>query len=273
VLMLIPSTRFLGGIVILLSFAFIATQIRLGLLCEMVMVCGLLFANSGSAFDLFLARVMPAVAAPVPSAGFAGVTLALQCFLWAYLCLLPVAHAGMYFNFYAKKRLPGPLQFVLERYTNFFGMIIWRVFSVDVTNFWIDVYELDDDGGERLVSRWGSPLLPRYSHVCEAITVTCVFTTLKYYPSNPSVFHDRLLRYSRTVAREHGGKLLYRYMSMDKTAERFLAEPVAEYVVDVEAATIEERVLRGDATIRSAHKVSPVHEGVRPGTYVPLATR
>ena len=42
-LMLIPQTRALGALAILVSFVFIATQIRLGFLCEMVIVCCLLF--------------------------------------------------------------------------------------------------------------------------------------------------------------------------------------------------------------------------------------
>ena len=41
--MLVPPTRMLGGMFILVSFVFIATQIRLGFLCEMVMVCCLIF--------------------------------------------------------------------------------------------------------------------------------------------------------------------------------------------------------------------------------------
>ena len=45
VLMLWPSTRFLGAMMIVLSFVFIATQIRLGLLCHMVMVSGVFAFN------------------------------------------------------------------------------------------------------------------------------------------------------------------------------------------------------------------------------------
>ena len=41
--MLVPPTRNLGAMFILVSFVFIATQIRLGFLCEMVMVCCLIF--------------------------------------------------------------------------------------------------------------------------------------------------------------------------------------------------------------------------------------
>ena len=41
-------------VLILVSFVFIATQIRLGFLCEMVIVCCLIFAHPGSVVDAWL---------------------------------------------------------------------------------------------------------------------------------------------------------------------------------------------------------------------------
>ena len=46
--------------------------------------------------------------------------------------------------------------------------------------------------------------------------------------------------------------------------------PVAEYVVDVKAATIVERSLNEEFSVRKPISASPVREGVRPGSYVPL---
>ena len=40
------------------------------------------------------------------------------------------------------------LQRLLERYTNAFGMILWRVFSVDLVNFFIRVYRESRDGAK-----------------------------------------------------------------------------------------------------------------------------
>ena len=62
----------------------------------------------------------------------AGFSRLISAALWTYLALLPFAHAGLYYNFYARRRLAAPLQWILDRYTNLFGLIIWRVFSVDV---------------------------------------------------------------------------------------------------------------------------------------------
>src|SRR5947199_364104 len=51
ILMLIPPARFIGALLIIVSFAFIATHIRLALLCQMVMLGGVLFFHPGSAGD------------------------------------------------------------------------------------------------------------------------------------------------------------------------------------------------------------------------------
>ena len=162
-LMLIPATRELGALLIIGSFAFIATQIRLGFLCEMVMVSALLFMSPsqfvGGRLDAMLgAAVPPAPAASEPLTTILGVAIG------AYLVLLPLAHAGLYYNFYAGRSLPHPLQRALERYTNFFGIIIWRVFSVDLVNFFIRLSRRrgDEQIALRPLGSW-----PRFNHVGE----------------------------------------------------------------------------------------------------------
>jgi uncharacterized membrane protein YphA (DoxX/SURF4 family) len=59
-LMLIPTTQALGAWLIILSFIFIATQIRLGFLCEMVIVASLIFMKPGSLVDEVAAASIPA---------------------------------------------------------------------------------------------------------------------------------------------------------------------------------------------------------------------
>jgi hypothetical protein len=275
-LMLIPPTRSLGAALIIASFLFIATQIRLGFLCEMVMLAGVLYFPPGSLGDDLIGLLVPG-SGPSPSDGLASLTtsplveVALTVGLLGYLALLPLAHAGLFYNFCARKRLPGWVQRALDAYTNFFGLIIWRVFSVDVVNFLVLVHHQPRTGGARtIISRygWGGGL--RYAHVCESIAVTSVFTTLKYYPSNAALFRERLLRYARTVPCPPGSVLVFEYVSIGKTARAFEHVPVAEFVVDVTAGTVTERVLNAAVSVRAPHAVSPVHEGLRPGTYAPM---
>lgn len=275
-LMLLPRTRFLGGLLILLSFIFIATQIRLALLCETVILCCFLFFHPGSLGDQLTSWLLPqALAAPVNPAlavpGFVGPLVGAA--LWAYLALLPLAHAGLFYNFYAEGRLPSlprPVQRALELYTNFFGIIIWRVFSVDVVNFYPVIQREPRGGGERrLYSRYGLRGGLRYNHVAESITVTTVFTTLKYYPSNFEMFKDRLLRYARTVPRRADEVVVFEYVSIQKQDNRFVFKTVAEFTADPEAGSVEERTLDHGFSVRRAHEGSPVREGLRPGSYVP----
>ena len=274
VLMLIPSTRFIGAALIIISFFFIATHIRLALLCHMVMLCGVLFFHSQSLGEQFVALL---VSAPSPAIVPQTATLAignqvLTYALWIYLVLLPVAYFGIYYNFFARKRFPAPLQRMLEIYTNFFGIIMWRVFTIDLINFFPNIYRQSRAGAERqLITRFGWRAgSVRFSHVGESITLTCLFTTLKYYPSNNAIFVERLLRYARTVPCSKDEVLVFEYIGIEKDEKHFDFTTVAEYVVDPVAKTVTENVLNERYDVRAAYSGSPLHEGARPGSYAPL---
>src|SRR5262249_3126010 len=119
ILMLIPPTAFWGALLIFLSFAWIATHIRLGFLCEMVMACALLYVPPGHLADRALSGVFGS-GGPVVASGPAWLNAALRAFLLGYAALLPLAKAGQYYNFLARKKLPGVVQTLLDRYTNLF---------------------------------------------------------------------------------------------------------------------------------------------------------
>src|SRR6202011_1908591 len=98
---------------------------------------------------------------------------------------------------------------------------------------------------------WGRPLQPRYNHVAESITVTSLFTTLKYYPSNSELFRERLLRYARTV-KAPGDVLVFEYFSVTKKADRFEFPPVAEYRIDPDRLSIETRAIDPTISVHDA---------------------
>lgn len=275
VLMLIPQTRFIGAVLIIISFAFIATHIRLALLCQMVMLCGVIFFHPGSAGDQLATWLFSAPSIPIATnAVVSVVNLVLPVLLWTYLALLPLAYAGIYFNFFARKQLLQPLQTILEKYTNFFGIIMWRVFTIDLINFFPNIYLVSRAGGERkLVTRYGwREGSVRYSHVGESITLTCLFTTLKYYPSNRSIFNERLLRYARTLDCPDDSLIVFEYIHISKTPTEFEYAAVSEYVVDLLSSAVSECVLDPEVNVRAAHEASPLHEGARPGSYVALGS-
>jgi hypothetical protein len=259
-LMLLPATRAVGAIAILLSFVFIATQIRLGFLCEMVMVCCLLFLPSAD--DI----AVPA-GAPLPGFAHAG----LEAFFWVYIVLLPIVRAGMFYNQLAHKPLPSPIQPALDRYANLMGLIIWRVFTADIVDFFVRVWVEPAAGARRLVSDYeGFTWTTRFRQVAECIAVTSVFTTLRYYPSNREMFRDRLLRYARTITHPADARLVFEWVAVVGRSDRFDFVSIAEYTTDVRSGQIEEAVLSDAVSVRAPSAASPVHEGARPGSYAPL---
>ncbi len=121
-LMLIPATRWLGGLAEIITYIFIATQIRLGWLAEQMIVCGLLFFTIGSPVGVWLGTPLAAGAAVLAchsGSRPAGSTFTLQPCLWLLLALTPLCHAGLFYNFYGRRRLPVVLQHSLEAYANF----------------------------------------------------------------------------------------------------------------------------------------------------------
>ena len=271
-LMLVPATRAVGGLIISLSFLLIFTQIRLAWLTEMVMLCGLLLVPSGHPIDTWIGAFGWAHAS-VPTPAPQWLVWPIGAFFWSYLALIPVVHAGLWYNFYARARLPGVLQPALERYTNFFGIIVWRVFSVDHLDFFIRVYRQPRAGGTRvLVSRYGSCRALRYAHVGECIVVTTLFTTLRYYPGNDQLFADRFRRYARTIPCDADAVLAFDYVSVRKQAGRFVHVATRRYLFDPVSGAITEEILDPVFDPRASARTSPIHEGARPGSYAPAAS-
>jgi hypothetical protein len=242
----------------------------------MVIVCCLLFVPAGSAADRAFAAVLPG-SAPAFQAGAllpgpAETALAAAC--WAYVLLLPIVRAGMFYNQLAHKRLPAPVQWALDRYASLTGLIIWRVFTADIVNFFVRVWVQPSEGTRLLVSQYeGLTWTHRFRQVAECIAITSVFTTLRYYPSQREMFTDRLLRYARTIRHEPGERLVFEWVAVLGQRDEFQFVPIAEYTADVASGRIDEVVLSDAVSVRAPAPASPVHEGAQPGSYAPLEPR
>jgi hypothetical protein len=272
-LMLIPATRTLGGLLLTVTFAFIATQLRLGMLCPMVMLIGVLYFSPDSIPERVLSAWLPTQpAAAATSAEPSTLAAIAGALIVAYLVLLPFAYGGLAFNLYARRRLPPALQRALERYTNLFGMILWRVFSADIVNFFVQIYRQDRASGARvLVSTYDRFGIQRFNSVAECIAVTTVFTTLKYFPDDADIFAERLSCYARTIPCPEDSVLLFEYVAVEKDVDRFDFVPIAEFVFDPLDGSIAERTLVPTASVRAKAAGSPIHRAARPGSYAPAA--
>jgi hypothetical protein len=258
------------------SFLAIAAVIRLTFLAEMVALCCMLYVYPGSFFDGWLSSVVHMGSqAPVSSSSPVGdvVAYALVATMAVYVACLPFAYAGMSLNFYFKKRLPPWLQLILDRWTRFFGLILWRVFTADVINFYTRIRLRapgEDAGRDYLLMRaWDGGSEWRYMHVGEFICLASIFTTLKYYPTNKALFEARIVRYARSLPIPSGGDVVFDYHSVIKGPDAFQFPLVARFTVDAERATVVEETLDPLVDVRAPAEVSPVSPGVTPGSYAP----
>lgn len=269
-LMLFPPTRMIGSLAIATSFLFVMTQIRLGFLLPKVMLGALLFVPAGSALDRFFQGLIHSGVAPQNLHPLTATQAHLLVgAMLAYLVILPLAKFSQWYNFLEGKSLYPPLQRFLESWCNVFGIIIWRVFSVDVINFFVRVYQVDTDGSEEeytSFARWTGPgTRGRYAQVAESIALTSVFTTLKYHPANSELFTEKLVRYSRTVPCPAGGRLRFAYFSLDHSGRAFEFVHENDYLVDPVEGTVESDHLHS----QPVPELSPVRAGAKVGSYLP----
>lgn len=266
-LMLYPPTRPWGALAIGLSFLFVMTQIRLGFLLPKIMLSGLLFLPAGTAVDRWLAQWAPSPETSQRLAPLSGeVAAVIAALLVVYMALLPLAKFSQWYNYLEGRRLWAPLQRFLEGWCNLFGIIIWRVFSVDVIDFFVRVYQVDADGYEEEYTSLGKANFRtrgRYIQVAESIALTSIFTALKYHPAD---FRDKLVRYARTVPCPEGGSLRFARYAIDTRNKRFEFVHQADFFVEPGSGEV-----RHQEHVPSPVLVdSPVRAAHRPGSYLPV---
>jgi len=270
ILFLFPGTRLYGAAALFMSFGFVASHLRLLLLPQMVMLSCLLYIEPASlpyAYLIDVFRLAPSSgAAPSELPGWSQNLISAA--MWMYLVMLPFIYGGLFYNFYLRKRLPGPIQRFVEWYANFVGIILWRVFSADLTHFFIMIYQVTRGTNERkLISRWGISSGLRFSHVGEALVVTSLFTFLKYQPNNLDMFHARLIRYAKTLPGVLDDTLIFEFNNIEKSEKEFAYRPVAEF--EVRNGLVIERAIDQHFSPRIFMPKSRAFEVTRAGSYLP----
>lgn len=269
-LMLTPL-REIGAGAIALSFGYLATQLRLAFLPGMVSGTYFLFVPAGGHVDMWLHMLFKA---PAVTAAFVNTVPAeaIAILLWCYLAMVVIVRFGVCYNFYGHKRLPGQFQRINDLLANVFIVTIWRVFTANVVNFFIDVYLLNDDGTETHYEHigWASWREQfRYAHAGEFVALCTTFTTLKYFPDNFELFQERLTRYAKTVRHEPNQRVAFVYTAIDVAENRFIFNPVTRFIADTAAGTITESTLVAGRDPRAAAASSTITYGAHPGSYAP----
>ncbi|CAN0382364.1 unnamed protein product, partial [Phaeothamnion confervicola] len=170
-MMLTPGFEVAGSLIISFSFLFVGLNIRLGRLA---------FLMTALPF-IYYPTVFPSLMASAPTP--------LNCPQWilhvisgaitCFIVLLPIVKISQYSNLFANRSLPEPLQTWISRYANFVPITIWRVFTPDVTNFFVRIYQHDPETGKETVilndetyalSSWSEPRMKlRFYSVTESI--------------------------------------------------------------------------------------------------------
>jgi hypothetical protein len=270
----LPQLRPAGAMLCVLSFAYLLPTVRLGRLAVLMMIPPLwLLPELGVALPEPLARSLPSVVAPD------AVRWTLAAATIAYIAILPLVKAMQYLNLFAKVELPWLFQPALTWFANRVPIIMWRVFTPDVTNFFIRIFRIDRETGERTplvhedttyayrdLGHWRRSM--RFLHVTESIALTTVFTLLKYFRSQRALFEDRLRAYAATLG-EGGGLLAFEYVAILKGERAFEFLAVTRFMVDLVTGEIVEARLVPDFEYDAPAKYSHIKETAGFGSYAP----
>jgi hypothetical protein len=208
-----------------------------------------------------------------------------------YLALLPLVKANQYYNLLTGRSLPRWLHEPLTRYANWVPIIIWRVFTADLVNFYVHIvlegdgfpggrHVLVDDGTYALLGRSPWPLKLRFLHVTESIALTSVFTTLKYFKSNRNLFESKVRIYSEVLLRtidprlaEKTERVVYRYRSIQKGSSTFIYRHEGDFLFETASRRVGHRPLNPAFDYSAQTAFSPIREAEKPGSYRARAAR
>ncbi len=265
-----PRSYALGAVIIAGSFVVVHLLIRLGVLCNMIILSTLIYCVNGDALHHWIQSFYSAEAItshPIPL-----LNNIFSILLWAFIILLPLVKLGMYWNFYAKRSLPSLIQKAMEKYTNALGIIIWRVFTIELIDYFIQVYFEDRISGKRtLYTRFGHRQLRgnnRFLWVGESIMSVIVFNSARYFPKT-ELFQQRVLRYAKTFPVPPNCNVLFEWITLSVKTNTYEFVPAKEFRVNTQSNQIEEKLLREDIWEEQKSRGFAMHATVKPGTYAP----
>lgn len=265
-LLVFHKSRWLGAVLIALIFISLIPMIRLGFLCLTVLLCVLIVgqldegpASSGRAL--------------VRAFGDNGSSVASKTVIISmvtYSVIMLNVRGVQLINVFRHRQVQRRSQIIADRIANFFGIILWRVFTPDVTAFWIRVeivqasHNPDLLGASRIiVSNWGKG---RFFLVSEAITLTSIFTLPRYFPQNRELFENRLRRYANSLGVSPDAVVRFVYVEIDKQGSEFIDLETAFFLVDLNSGLITSDI-QDRSLIAKPFKNSPVRAGIKLGSY------
>jgi len=245
-----------GSLILITMFIGIGFFIRLGLLVPQLVFCLLL----------------PFIDVSTTNYGIDNTVQFIPNTLACLLALLVVGEFMSYIFFLDQSQIYNfkgirKLHKVARFYSRYFGTILWRVFTPDITSLHINVFTTDDEGKRTLLSKWKDWRCLRFRFVGEAVTLTSIFTTLRYYPSNQDLFEKRLLSYVNSL-KCSGSKFVEFEISRVKLGKSHSElELVSRFKVDLNSKLIMETPLTLDYDLRMPEFLSKIRPDSKIGEY------
>jgi len=196
-LVISPPYQWLGVCLLTAGFACLTFVVRLGTLTILISSLVILYVNHYSvsfvtvhAFEL-IEKINPFVLAT-------GLT---------YLITLVLGQLLVWCNFYLNFFLWKPLQVVCNVINSHLPILIWRVFTPDVVNLYCLIYEVEDNGGRRLLNKsnfttdLGNNLFHklRFLNVAASCLLSSIFNSIKYNRNNHTRAIEKIKQYCKTL--------------------------------------------------------------------------
>lgn len=164
-------------------------------------------------------------------------------------------------------RIPFKISKIAHFSSKFLGTILWRVFTPDITALHINVYAINNAGDLVLLSKWDSIWCARYRNVGEAIALTSIFTSLRYWPDNPELFKIRLIHYCQTLESSKYSEFKFTVSHIEINQQESYLLPVCDFIVNLEKSSVVKNVLNDTVDISKKERFSSLTPGSSVGTY------
>lgn len=271
--LLFPFSYPLGAFIIFGSFFIVALIIRLGVLCPQLMLSTFLYTRENGIMDQLASHNLDFLPSTIPGAyHFEPLNVLIGVLAIVYVLILPLAKIGMYLNFYFKVTFPSILQKSLDAFTNAVGVILWRVFTIELIDYYILAYFEKRHSRDREIvtrfGRWKPRLNNRFLWVGESIMSVVLFNSVRYFKQS-DMFQKRLLCYANTLQCPDDSIVIFEWVVLSERSGKFTDIKAKEYRVDLLNRTVEEHLLSSEALHEQNARTIAVHASAKPGSYAP----
>ena len=271
--LLIPSLNWLGALTCILSFLYLMPLLRLGRLAFIMTIIPFLFLN-----DLGL-NELPEYNYVLNDNLNTIIIKFFPIFAYSFCSLLPIIKIMQYYNLFLNQRFPKYLQLILDKIAKWYPIIIWRVFTLDVINFFIRISQVDkttnkeysiiDESNIYNYGNWDNIKLKlRFLQVTESIAIVTIFNFLKYFPLKKDIFNERLLKYTSTLPMNFERNYRFTYVSINKVNGVFIFSPTGCFDVDMIKGEIAVKTFNSNNEVINKSTNSPLRESIGFGSYV-----